>query len=95
MAKDFALVCMEDKWNPVTLAFDKCRWKPDDALAMGAVRAHFETEHGTDEIRLELAVPCPRCHEQMTHLAMIGEDHHFECIPCHRARVVKQRQVFS
>lgn len=60
---------------------------------MQLVRAHFLMLHGVDKIDLDLVVLCPKCEKSMEHLATIGEEHHYQCEPCHRGRVIKQRQV--
>jgi hypothetical protein len=43
----------------------RCGWYPPEDTLMEAVKLHFEVEHDTDEIRLELVGVCS-CGEAMT-----------------------------
>jgi hypothetical protein len=43
-----------------------CGWVPPDATVMQAVQLHFQVDHDTSDIRLDL-VPACRCGEAMTH----------------------------
>jgi DNA-directed RNA polymerase subunit RPC12/RpoP len=79
--------------NVFALACKHCGWRPDPNLTMGVAAQHFETEHDTTEPRFELIVVCDRCDRVMTHLATIGEEHHYQCEPCRRGRVIHQREV--
>lgn len=67
-----------------------CGWRPDISLPMGLVVAHFETEHGTDKVNLELVVLCPRCDKPMQFFASVGNEDHFHCEPCHRGRKIRR-----
>jgi hypothetical protein len=73
------------------LACKHCGWLAPSDMPMSVVQEqHFRAEHGTDEVTFELVILCDRCEKPMTHLATIGEEHHYECLPCHRGRIVKQ-----
>jgi hypothetical protein len=76
--------------DPFALACKHCGWRPPGDLVMGVAAAHFETEHDTTDVAFDLVVVCDRCDRVMTHLATIGDQHHYECAPCHRGRVIKQ-----
>jgi len=67
-----------------------CRWRPAVNLPMGLIAAHFETEHNTDEVNLELVVLCPRCDQPMTHEHSHGLRDTFACEPCHRTRTIRR-----
>lgn len=74
------------------MACQECKHQFSGELSMGVVAAHFETEHGTDKVALELVVLCPRCERVMDLERSVatahGTDDHFWCAPCHRSRVV-------
>lgn len=73
----------------MALLCQTCRWRPDENLMVGVVKAHFETEHGTSDVRLDLVALCPRCDTAMTfehHRA--GRDH-FVCDGCRRTRTIR------
>lgn len=72
-----------------------CRWRPDQELTVGLVAAHFETEHDTDAVRLELVVLCPRCDTAMAFnrsepIRSGGERDFFHCPACLRTRTVRR-----
>lgn len=81
--------------DPFRLACKHCGWRPDKDLTMGVAAAHFEIEHGTTEPIFDLIVICDRCDKQMTLFATIPNgdrlEHHYQCEPCHRGRVINQR----
>jgi hypothetical protein len=64
---------------------------------MGVVKAHFETEHDTAEVKLDLVVLCRRCGGVMEFERSVatskGTKDHFWCQPCHRSRVVRRGEV--
>ncbi len=67
-----------------------CGWRPDENLTVGLVKAHFEVEHDTSEVRLDLVALCPRCAAAMrfTH-HHAGRDHHV-CDGCRRTRTIRR-----
>ena len=56
-----------------------CDWLPDPAITMGVVKAHYETQHGSDAVALELVVLCPRHRAPMTPAGRHGDHDLFEC----------------
>lgn len=42
----------------LVLACQECGWQPKPGLTVGLVKAHFQTEHDTDQIRFDLVAPC-------------------------------------
>lgn len=82
--------------DPMRLACVHCGWRPGDDLTIGVAAQHFETEHDTDDVKFELVVVCDRCDRVMALFATLDQgghfDHHYQCEPCHRGRVVKQRK---
>lgn len=67
-----------------------CRWRPAENLPIGLLAAHFDTEHHTSEITLELVVLCPRCDKPMTHEATVGRQDFFACPDCKRSRTIRR-----
>jgi hypothetical protein len=61
---------------------------------MGVVAAHFETEHDSTDVRLELVVLCWRCDTPMTFShSREGADmsiDFFDCATCHRRRSIRR-----
>jgi hypothetical protein len=72
-----------------------CDWRPDDAVTIGVVLAHFATEpdHGDGSINFELIVVCPRCSKAMVFEREIrpGREQYTCPAPCHRTRVITRR----
>lgn len=79
-----------DTPDGMALICQTCHWRPDEGLSVGLLRAHFETEHGTEDVRMELVVLCPRCDKAMTFDRSFGNRDHFACQPCHRVRVIRR-----
>lgn len=77
--------------DPFRLACKHCGWRPPEDLEMGVAAAHFETEHNTTEVAFDLVVVCDRCDGVMPLFAILGEEHHFQCEPCKRGRIIRQR----
>jgi len=73
-----------------------CGWFPSEGLSMGVVVAHFDTEHHTTEVHLELVVLCQRCDTPMeferTLTAQNGFRDVFYCHTCHRVRQVTRHE---
>jgi transposase-like protein len=69
-----------------------CRWRPTGDLTVGVLAAHFETEHDTSHIHMELVALCPRCDQPMTFERSIGNRDIFACEPCHRTRTIRREQ---
>ncbi len=82
---------MKQRDGGFALKCKTCGWRPDDDLTGGVVAAHFTTEHQSDDVQMEMVVVCNRCDGEMAHFATIGREVHYQCDPCHRSRVVKQR----
>lgn len=72
------------------LACTHCRYLFPLDITTGVLAAHFETEHDTTDVKLELVVLCPRCNGAMELESTRGNLSSFACKPCHRTRVVKQ-----
>lgn len=53
--------------------------------------AHFEVEHQTTEVRVELVPICPRCDVPMTFDHTHGNRDHFWCPQCRRNRVITRQ----
>lgn len=79
-----------DTPDGMALVCNTCRWRPREELTVGLLAAHFETEHGTDKVHMELVVLCPRCDQPMEFDFTLGDDDHFRCAPCHRGRVIRR-----
>ena len=71
-----------------------CRWRPAADVTQGVVAAHFEVEHDTEDIRLELIAVCPRDDSELslirtqhraTHLL-----HIYDCPQCYRTYRIRQ-----
>jgi hypothetical protein len=71
------------------LACVHCRFRFPMDITTGVMAAHFQTEHGTDEVKVELVVVC-RCDEVMTLTRTAGQRHFYDCPGCHRSRTVTQ-----
>ena len=56
-------------------------------ITTGVMAAHFETEHDTTDVELELVVVC-RCDRTMIFERSVGNKDHFVCEACHRRRVL-------
>jgi hypothetical protein len=72
------------------LACQHCRFVFPIDITVGVLAAHFETEHDTTDVRVELVVLCPRCTGVMELLHTVGNKLHYGCAPCHRTRIVTQ-----
>lgn len=76
-----------------------CGWRPDEALTQGVVSAHFETEHDSTDVRLELVVLCPCCdkpmrYERSAEMRSGAARDFFSCPTCHRTRtILRQPEV--
>lgn len=75
------------------LACTHCGYRFPTTITVGVMAAHFEAEHDTTDVRVELVVLCDRCNQVMTHFATVGEEIHYQCEPCHRGRIIHQREV--
>lgn len=76
------------------LACQTCHERFPMKAPMEAVKLHFEVEHDTDDIRLDLVVVCS-CGANMTLTRREprrggGEMHHFDCPSCKRSRAIRQ-----
>lgn len=77
-----------DTPDGMALICQTCRWRPREELTVGILAAHFDTEHGTEDIRMELVVLCPLCDQPMTFDRSWGNRDYFSCEGCQRSRVV-------
>jgi len=72
-----------------------CRWRPPADTVMEAVKLHFEVEHDTAEVAMEMVAWCDRCDCEMP-LEMTGTTrsgttvHLHRCPHCHRRYEVRQ-----
>lgn len=74
-----------------------CEWEPDGNLTMGIVRAHFQTEHGTDDAGLDLTPICPRDRTKLdtTRTTPLGPGRQaieYLCPTCRRSYGITQKQ---
>lgn len=74
----------------MALTCKPCGWRPGIDLPMGLIAAHFETEHGTDKVNLELVVLCSRCDQPMAFSHTLRRLDHFQCEPCRRVRTIRR-----
>lgn len=70
----------------MALACRHCGFRPDLDLTQGVVAAHFETEHNTTKIHLDLIVVCPRDDTSMVFERRVGNRDVFGCPTCYRTR---------
>lgn len=77
-AKDFGLACVH------------CEYVFPSDITMGVAAAHFETEHDTKDIQMNMVVLCNRCGKPMKLYATVGREDHYSCTPCQRARIVRR-----
>lgn len=71
-----------------------CRWRPPPNAVMEAVLLHFQVEHDTDDVKLDLAVIC-NCEATMAFtFSEPGKgtevQDHFRCPKCLNTTVVKR-----
>lgn len=70
-----------------------CSWRPPDDALMEAVQLHFQVEHDTDEVTLDLAVICS-CGAAMEHTRTAptggGFKDHVKCGACGNTGFVKR-----
>ena len=71
-----------DGW---ALACKTCAYRFPLNITQGVGKAHFETEHDTDDVQFELVVVC-RCDRTMTFTARVNGRDVFDCPTCHRTR---------
>lgn len=74
----------------MALLCQTCQWRPDENLTVGLMQAHFETEHDTSDIRLDLVALCPRCDTAMAFEHHHAGRDHFVCATCRRARTIRR-----
>lgn len=79
--------------NIFGLACKQCGFVFDPNSTVGVMAAHSQTEHDLGAPQCDLVVLCPRCQQPMAHFATIGQEIHFHCEPCHRGRVIHQRNM--
>ena len=79
-----------DAPDGMALLCQTCRWRPDENMPTGLMVAHFETEHGTTDVRLELVALCPRCDIPMTFDYSHGDKDYFGCVQCRRTRTIRR-----
>lgn len=79
---------MTDLGNRATsmrLQCKTCRWVPPDDMVMEGAQLHFQVDHDTDEITLDLVAVCS-CGEAMTHTGSRptggGTKDYFRCGIC-------------
>lgn len=78
--------------DDMALACKHCAYRFPIHITVGVMAAHFETEHDTTEVELELVVVCPRCDRVMAFEHSIGNKDHFACSSCHRVRVITRTE---
>lgn len=72
------------------LTCQTCGFRPDPDVKMGVLAAHFETEHQTADVRLDLVAVCPRDNALMVQTHSAGAKTWWDCPVCRRTRVVNQ-----
>lgn len=72
----------------MALACRHCRYRFPHHISTGVMAAHFEVEHDTTHVHLDLVVICPRCDGEMTFERNDGRRDIFRCTPCHRTRSI-------
>ncbi len=82
--------------DALVLVCQLCRWRPPEGEPVSLVAAHFDVDHDTTDVRMELVAWCDRCDQQMTYdrtsaIRGGGQKHHYSCGRCHRSTVVTQR----
>ena len=81
-----------DASQGMALACRHCGFRPDPDLTQGVLLAHFETEHNTSKVHLDLLVLCPRCDGSMTFERSDGNRDIFVCADCHRTRRITRNE---
>lgn len=70
-----------------------CQWRPPEDMIMEGVALHFNVEHDSDEVTLDLAVVCS-CGAAMTHTVTKptggGFKDYVECRACGNTGFVKR-----
>lgn len=70
-----------------------CGWRPPDDATMEAVQLHFQVEHDTDAVTLDLVAVCA-CGAAMTHVRSAptggGVKDHMACGACGNTGFVKR-----
>ena len=71
----------------------ECQWRPPEDATMEAVQLHFQVEHDTDQVTLDLAVICA-CGTAMTHTVSKptggGIKDYVECKACGHTGFVRR-----
>jgi hypothetical protein len=67
-----------------------CHYRFPMDVTVGVLAAHFEAEHQTTDVKLDLAVVC-RCDRSMTFVRAERNRDLFTCGSCHRTRVIKRK----
>lgn len=68
-----------------------CRYRAPLDAPVSFLAAHFDVEHDTTDVKVELTVICPRCDRRMAYERTEGSRDYFACTPCHRSRVVTRK----
>ena len=82
------------------LVCQPCRWRPDKDQTVGLLEAHVATEHpeqvkedGSPDVRLDMAVICPRCEIEVPLASTIVRAdyvlYRHDCPRCHRSYRIK------
>ena len=79
----------------MVLACRTCGWRPGEDLPIGMIQAHMQTEHGTDEVVLDLIVVCPRGGDAMDFERTDGSYDVFACPKCRRVRKIRRAEAAS
>lgn len=66
-----------------------CGWRPPDDAAMEAVQLHFQVEHDTDAVTLDLLPVCT-CGAAMEHTGTSHFKDYFRCGACGNTGFVKR-----
>lgn len=77
----------------LVLACRHCGWRPPVDLTQGVLAAHFETEHDTAAVHLDLLVVCPRDAASMTFVRREPGRDIFECPQCRCTRRVLRTEA--
>lgn len=76
------------------LCCQHCRWRPPLDITQGVMAAHFETEHDTEDIRLELIAICTRDDSELslthTEPGPVYDTHTYDCLQCFRTYGIRQ-----
>ena len=76
----------------MALACLPCKWIIPEDITIGVLAAHFEAEHQTTEVTVELVVVC-RCGTIMNFEGSLAGRDTFGCPQCQRSRTIRRDQA--